>query len=486
MTLLYSRTLHDVIHGDLGVTAEEMRVIDHPLFQRLRGIMQTGTLYLYTQSAVHTRFEHSIGVLAMAERLLNALELESRKISDKLYVPETASVAQAVRYYEVDPVLRDEIRRVTRIAALVHDLGHGPFSHAFDAFACSVESVQGLLADPRLRLLEGYRDAILASKSGRVSHEAVSCMLFAVLWNELCGEDWVVSCIASVLLAVPPVDVPEQLVPWVSFIRDIVSSAPIDADRMDYLLRDGRATGYARGYEADRLLKCVLCVRADTEVESYKIGWRYSGLPAIEEFVDLRYTFFKRFYTAKTSRAADLMLRRISEVALREGLTLIDADTLDGFVESYLDLSDDSFLRLLMGKGGRDFSRDEEIMALARQIRERRLWKRVFEFSESGMRELDPQVLLQELRQRYPNAEFILDSQTVKAMKDLDRGAYLLVPDRTSRYGARIESWLDASPRMQALAATDTEHVRIFLASSHVNHEEVKVEAREIAHQLRD
>src|ERR1043165_2814099 len=101
--------LRDPVHGDIYLTHEEIAVIDTPEMQRLRGVKQLGTAYLVFPGAVHTRFDHSIGALHMAQRVIDAVNLSS----------------------ELDPAacigIGPEEARVVRIAALVHDATHVPF-----------------------------------------------------------------------------------------------------------------------------------------------------------------------------------------------------------------------------------------------------------------------------------------------------------------------------------------------------------------------
>ncbi len=103
--------LRDPIHGDIYLTAEEMRLIDTREFQRLRGVKQLGTANLVFPGAVHTRFEHSIGTLHITAKIIDAINLNA----------------------EFDPKrclgVREEEARVIRIAALLHDVTHVPYGH---------------------------------------------------------------------------------------------------------------------------------------------------------------------------------------------------------------------------------------------------------------------------------------------------------------------------------------------------------------------
>jgi len=135
--------LRDPVHGDVYPTHEELSVLDTPEMQRLRGIKQLGTAFLVYPGAVHTRFDHSIGVLHMTQKMIEAVnrnfELQPR---DTLGISEREA-------------------RVLRIAALVHDVTHIPFGHHIEDQAgrlmaggrgrttvCGVDPRHGCWLDP--------------------------------------------------------------------------------------------------------------------------------------------------------------------------------------------------------------------------------------------------------------------------------------------------------------------------------------------------
>src|SRR5215510_4821465 len=109
-----SSVIRDPVHGDVYLTHEEIAILDTPEMQRLRGVKQLGTAYLVFPGAVHTRFDHSIGTLHMAGRIVEAVN----------------------RSLELDPKacvgVSEEEARVIRIAALVHDVTHIPFGHSIE------------------------------------------------------------------------------------------------------------------------------------------------------------------------------------------------------------------------------------------------------------------------------------------------------------------------------------------------------------------
>lgn len=483
------RTILDSLHGQVDLTQEEINIIDHPLFQRLRQIRQTGMLHLVAPSAVHTRFEHSIGVLYMADQLLLAIHKESAKDKRHMFALAEAEAGQAVRFCELSPPLFNKLRRVTRICALVHDLGHGPLSHTFDAFAPSIDSIRQLLDDPSLATVSQYTTALLQSKTGRVQHETMSCLLFAKLWSDLSGERWMPALVTAVILNAAPVGIPAELIPWISFIRDLVSSSPIDADRMDYLLRDSRAVGVTHGFEYDRLLKSALCVRSLTHQE-YRLGWRHSGLSAVEEFIAARNKMFSQFYSHKTYHGAELALQAIAQEAIKSNLSVIDVTNLESLISSYEFYGDDIFMRLLEGRIYNDFPNNLIIENLATQLRRRQLWKRIYDFAEDS--EQIRIMLPQRMERAFPNSRFIMDRRPLRVTHGLETGSYLvrLHADRRYSYTSRDAArggWLQTSAAIRTLREQELTHTRLYLQVQGESEKEcysIRSRAFKIAHEL--
>ena len=103
--------MRDPVHGDIYLTHEELRVLDTPEMQRMRGIKQLGPAYLVFPGALHTRFDHSIGTVHVAQRMIDAIN----------------------RSFDIDPArgiaIGEEEARVVRMAGLLHDVTHIPFGH---------------------------------------------------------------------------------------------------------------------------------------------------------------------------------------------------------------------------------------------------------------------------------------------------------------------------------------------------------------------
>lgn len=241
--LTEEKVFKDPIHHYIHVRDRVIwDVIGTKEFQRLRRIRQLGTTYLVFHGAEHSRFQHSLGVYEIV-----------RRIVDDVFTGR--------------PEWREEERLVTLCAALLHDLGHGPFSHAFEnVFELDHEQ---------------YTQAIL-------------------LGNTEVNE---------VLSRVAP-DFPERVANVIEktyhdkLVVSLISSQ-IDADRMDYLQRDSYYTGVSYGhFDMERILR----VMRPTEEQAVI---KYSGMHAVEDYIMSRYQMYWQVYFHPVSRSAEVILIKI-------------------------------------------------------------------------------------------------------------------------------------------------------------------------------
>ncbi|MCA8941446.1 MAG: HD domain-containing protein, partial [Planctomycetes bacterium] len=247
---------------------------DTAQFQRLRGIKQLGTASLVFPGAVHTRFEHSIGVLHMVEQFVAAANRNAaRSPSDCRRVD-------------------DAERRLIRIAALVHDVTHIPFGH-------NIEDQTGLL--PRHDVADRYRAAFGDTEIG------------AVL-ERLGVRDAVLD-----VLGAGGTDLP-------AFCRQMLSDT-IDADLLDYLRRDAHYTGLELRYD-DRVREYFRIDRGSERmfVDCAKQGMlREDIVSELTRVLEIRYHFSERVYYHHAKIAAGALLARMVELALRGGALTAEA-----------------------------------------------------------------------------------------------------------------------------------------------------------------
>jgi HD superfamily phosphohydrolase len=243
------KRIYDPIHRFIELDAAEVTLLGVPAVQRLRRLRQLGLAYLAYPSAEHSRFSHALGALAIGTRAFDALRVHS---------PEA---------FDSD---RDfaEKRRLLRASLLLHDLGHGPFSHAS-------ESVLGVRHEQRTA-------AILALPELRDALAAMEIDPNAVL---------------GLIVGAPDAD---------PVLRELVSGPNLDADRMDYLLRDTYFTGVAGGtYDAEQLIESLRVLEVDGRPQ---LGVDGRGVVALESFVLARYMMFATVYFHHTTRAFERVL----------------------------------------------------------------------------------------------------------------------------------------------------------------------------------
>ena len=289
--------IRDPLWNNIRVDALALQLVDTPVFQRLRYVRQLGLAYLVYPGATHTRFEHALGAYYLARLTLSQLdergELEGVSVEDR-------AIAQA--------------------AALLHDVGHYPFSHALEEI-------------------------------GALHHEEVARPLI------LSGP------VADILCATLGRDAPARILALIrgtseSPLQGLISGS-LDLDKLDYLRRDAFMCGVPYGeIDVDRLLNSLTIVPSDGGTE---IGIVEKGLSALESLLFARYQMYRNVYWHHAVRSATAMYKRLVEDAVNAGS--LDAQTLAGF-------TDEGLLH--------DLARRAPSPLLA-ALRERRLFKRAFQ-----------------------------------------------------------------------------------------------------------
>ncbi|WP_414834567.1 protein kinase domain-containing protein [Bacillus altitudinis] len=252
--------IRDPIHGYIGLTNEEREIVDHPIFQRLRRIKQLSTTYLVYPGATHDRFSHSLGVMHVATRIFDEL---INKNAEKL---------------SWDPNTINKNRQVLRLVALLHDIGHAPFSHVGDSFFPPGISNHEKMA---AHLIRNTQLANLIDSIGKklgFSHKEIAGIIEG------------------------------KLISKYRLINQIFASQ-LDADKMDYLLRDSMMLGVSYGnFDLDHLIRS-LNVNMDEGIPVLVI--EKMGIQVVEELILARYFMFVQVYFHKTRRIYDQILTNI-------------------------------------------------------------------------------------------------------------------------------------------------------------------------------
>lgn len=294
----------DPIHGFVRAFGTEIKIIDNPIFQRLRRIKQLSGAHLTYPGAQHTRFEHSLGVMHIAGQAAQALE-------------------------EKGIFNADDIANI-RVAALLHDIGHGPFSHLFEEVAQRKRKSSHELLGRDLILKTDIGDLI--SESG-FNKKFITSLAF--------GDS------------------------KLQFMNEIISGA-LSADIMDYLLRDGYFTG-AEHAKIDHKR-----ITQSLDVYKKKLALEKSALYSFESMMHSRYQMFKAVYFHKTVRSAEVMLLESIRLAYDElGLSSMNLD-------DYIELTDDYMLSKLVSLPTHT-SELKRAQQYAKDYQNRELFKCVFE-----------------------------------------------------------------------------------------------------------
>ncbi|MBI1904123.1 MAG: HD domain-containing protein [Planctomycetia bacterium] len=268
---------HDPIHGYIPFVARrsgpdevaEQEIIDHPWVQRLRFIHQLQTAWWVFPSAEHTRFQHVLGAMHLASRAV-------------------ARLYDSLRQQCPDVPSRACVETLMRLAALLHDVGHGPFGHFLDD-----------------HFLQGFG----------LTHETLGSVIIREELGELLRK--VRRCPQGALAASEQID-PEQIAflitrprgpatgqpKWLCFLRALFCGI-YTVDNMDFVLRDAYMSGYSRdAFDVDRLLHYSFFSERGLTIHA-------RGLSALVKFMTVRAELFRSIYFHRTVRAIDLTLEEL-------------------------------------------------------------------------------------------------------------------------------------------------------------------------------
>ena len=270
------KIINDPVFGFLSIPNELIYdVLQHPYVQRLNRIRQLGLSYLVYPGAMHSRFGHSLGAMHLMQEAITSLRLKGVEITD-----EEATAAM--------------------IAILLHDIGHGPFSHVLEHTL-----VDGVThEDISLLMME----RINADLSKARNEQGPLDMAIAIFKNEYHKH----------------------------FLHQLISSQ-LDVDRMDYLCRDSFFTGVQEGRVASERLLKMLDVRNDRLVVQVK------GIYSVEKFLVARRLMYWQVYLHKTSVAAEQQLIRILSRAkelAHKGVELFCSPALHYFLYNHITFAD--------------------------------------------------------------------------------------------------------------------------------------------------
>ena len=289
------RELRDPIHGFISRHDPEDQIIDCKVFQRLRRLKQLALASLVYPGALHTRFEHFIGAMHVADRIAHAINLN------------------------------EEDTRLVRLSALLHDIGHGPFSHVSEPILSSFRDTTRVKLKPNEQIHELLTRAIILN-----DHD----LGYVLSKREL-------EHIAGIL----------EGTYGDSVLKGIVSG-PLDADKQDYLLRDSYFCGVKYGvFDLDRLLE-TLRINKDSTGERF-LTISEAGTHALEQFVLAKYYLNTQVYSHKIRLITDSMIRRgiylgIAVDSIDWLRELYQFDGSAGYIEKYVKWTDDRLFTTIL------------------------------------------------------------------------------------------------------------------------------------------
>jgi len=304
MKRLHPFEIRDPLHGPILISPEEIRIVDSPYVQRLRRIKQTGFAELAFPGATHNRYTHSLGAFHLAGRAFDQIFSEFEFSSDK----------EMLRF-----------RNLLRMAALLHDSGHGPLSHAIEAAMPARSEVLGQLKDPK-RLL-----------SGQASHEdytevIIRASKLSPLLQETFGEatPLAISSLVRNVNENPDLFLTDSGRNLFPILASLISGE-VDVDRMDYLIRDSLYCGIPYGnFDRDWIFSNLTFYENQ---KSLYLALDSRATYAIEDFLLSRYHMFVQVYLHHKSVIYDEMLYQFL-LADEKGTRLPSA------IEDYLEVDD--------------------------------------------------------------------------------------------------------------------------------------------------
>jgi HD superfamily phosphohydrolase len=334
--------IRDPIHVFVRFRPDEEKIIASRAFQRLRYVHQLALTYLIYPGATHRRFEHCLGVMEVASRIYDVVTNPQNIYHDAVreFVPRGKDDRRGHEYWG----------QVLRCAALCHDLGHLPFSHA---------------AEKDL-LPEGWDHE-------RLSQEIIMGKEFEPLWKELKiqAED-------VVKLALGPKKCKLEFSDWETILSEIIVGDVFGADRIDYLLRDSYHAGVSYGrFDHYRLIDTLRILPASPkDSQEPGLGIERGGLESAESLLWARYFMYTQLYFHPTRRIYDMHLMEFLKEWLPDGRFPTEID-------KHISLSDNE-VTAGMWKAAADST--ERSHVLAKRIISREHFRQVYEPSSSDQR----------------------------------------------------------------------------------------------------
>jgi len=402
-----TRVSRDPVYGEITLSPLEILCIDTRPMQRLREISQLGGAQSVYPGATHTRFLHSLGVMHLSGMYAEQLKLSPKSI------------------------------RLLRLAGLMHDIGHGPYSHQFDDIAYKKAGLKHGHDDQRKHLLI----QLMPVEMKRVYDHSMKAIWKENVKNEL--QD----------ILERPISVDEDIQPLFLELMESVCrvfegetagsaefniiQGPLGADRIDFVLRDAYYCGTPE-YGTLDLQRIIRSARLIEKDGMKRLTYDAKIIDSIYRVLFGRFMMYKNVYFHKTARAADLMIQRVLELSY-------DFLSLEDYINDYnrfCQLTEGWLYYSILEKHqsyepakGDERDKIEEAFQLMTDYQERRLWKSIIElsFSITGM---DPTNVAMSIGEERIEAirQRIADCLDQKELNPQDREALTMIHDQPGQY----------------------------------------------------
>lgn len=351
------KVIHDALWGTTALKDYEVAILDLPLIQRLRQIHQTSLSYFTFPASLHSRFEHTLGVASQVNKLIDSLESQK----------------------DFQDCFGTEARVNLRLAALLHDCGHGPLSHVSEDIYRYCKDMQQLIGKNGL-YEEKHPHEVLAHLI--IKSEPFKTYLKGL--ENIYGCNCDVQRIADSVIGKAEDDK--------KYLVQIING-PFDADKIDYIFRDGHSTGLPLRVDLDRLWYCV---RIDWLNNKERIlVANYNGITPLEQILFCKIMLFSTIYHHPKVRATDCMFKAVISYIRNKNIVIGKKKLTLNNATDFLWITDYSFF------GEAELNKDKKLHEMIHNILYRRLFVRALMICPDTITGLEKRSKNDEVRHNY-------------------------------------------------------------------------------------
>ncbi len=341
------KVIHDSLWGTQYLPPHEIATLDLPLIQRLRQIRQTASTFLIFPSTTHTRFEHTLGVIYQSDRLANSL----------LKNPDNKKLIEG----KIDLI---------RMAALLHDCGHGPFSHSSEEIYKFKEDIQEIIGPGGK--FEGHNPHEI------LSYFIIKSNAFKNKFQEIRDAyklSFNIDDVANIIIGKVEDPLNKYLVDFIN--------GPFDADKLDYIFRDGHFSGLPLKVDLDRLWYAAQIQTVPVDGSKVRmLAMSINGTTPLEQIIFSKMVLFTNVYQHHKVRTCDCMFKAIFEYCKNEKESICDRKF--DKATDFLWLTDETLFYEAHRR-----KKDDPLHKLIHNLQYRRLLKRALIISKTTVKDSD-------------------------------------------------------------------------------------------------